>query len=760
MDKYIIFAGRKVPISTNYPVLLYENDSAPSYYHPDRHLAPDKLMQMALLRPTLQNYSFRYSRTNHFNRTFEQLFNVPREEVEALGQHIVQIALHHDVTMNAIDTYNVLCTRGLSTHFCVNFDGTLYQYMDCYHCAWATGENNNGCIAIDMNNPVYPELRSQDPAGQLREIYQGKVNGSLKTMLGYTEAQYETIIALMKAFVTPPNIPGDPDPWIPGPVVAANCFPPISETGEVINRLLANSVQFKGFLGHYHCSANKWDPGPAFDWLRVLSGIKGKRNSLPILLGDEKKNISDCGGKLLESLYETYYRNAEDSNGGWYPVGANQSWHSGIHLSAPKGTPVLNMMEGTIVAIRNVKTVDLGDPSFVLVRHEREQDGPDGNVQKVYWYSLFMHLKRMEHEEEYGAIHWVSELLGTGFTPPDSVINDLKKSARYYEKGVPHVVDGTVPRKNQQEIIDAFFRGDIILTQIPCDAGTVIGTIGQFGSTPNHLMHQLHVEVFSTENLFQHGSAQMGSWGLTEGDYSEYSLVNVKKIIKPIKDYVKSQNVSDKDPTFLKTSEISNFYRMSPDSIYASRRDEFRKMICFHKSEWSPTMNWTKTAVHSVGWQWESEKEFGEWLVLWLPFQWMTADVTSALDLPASNCFYTYHPIYMLEQLNLTYAGDMKQTAEEASDGEFKDNANEVANRLADLIALNKRLEAGEELSTAEKQRHEELYQLMDDHLDDARADIDSETVYDYNYDPNFERWEPGEWQPPPRVNLRTIKDE
>ncbi|MBO4350469.1 MAG: N-acetylmuramoyl-L-alanine amidase [Proteobacteria bacterium] len=757
MDKYIVFAGRKIPISTSYPVFLFENDSAPSYYHPDRHLSPDKLMQMALLRPTLQNYSFRFDKQNRFNRTFEQLFNVPREEVEALGQHIIQIALHHDVTMNAIETYNVLCTRGLSTHFCVNYDGALYQYMDCYHTAWATGDNNNWCIAIDMNNPVYPELRSQDPAGALREIYQGKVNGSLKTMLGYTEAQYETIIALMKAFVSPVNVPGEPDPWIPLPVVAENCFPPISETGEVINRLLANCTQFKGFLGHYHCSANKWDPGPAFDWLRVLSGIKGKRNSLPIMLDEDNKNIADCGGERLNKLFDTYYHNAENSNGGWYPVGSNQSWHSGIHLSAPEGSPIINMMEGTIVAIRNVKTVALGDPSFVLVRHEREETGPDGNPRKVFWYSLYMHLQRMKDEEDCAKIPWVAGLLGTDFTPPDSVIHDLRESNRFYEQGVPHVVDGTVPRKNYKEILEAFFRGDIILTQIPCDAGSVIGTIGVFGDKPDRRIHQVHVEVFSAENLFAHGSAQMGSWGLAEGDYSEYSLVNVKKLIKPIKDFVKSMNATGKDPTFLKTSEIGAFYQMSEANVYASRRDEFRSLICYHRSEWSPLMNWTKTAVHSVGWQWESEKEFGEWLVLWLPFQWMTTDVTTALDLPRKHYFFTYHPIYMLEQLNQTYAGDIRQTAEEASDGEFKDNANEVANRLAELIKLNKRLENGEELSPAEKARHDELYELMDDHLDDEKGDIGSETVYDYNYDPNFERWEPGEWQPPPRVNLKNM---
>ena len=170
MEKYIVFGGRHVPISTNYPVYVFDNDTAPSYYHPEKALSPDKLVQMALLRPTLQNYCARFGGGRSFSLSSEQLFGITRQELDDLGQHIWQIALHHDVTMNATDTFNVLCTRGLSTHFCVNYDGALYQYLDCYHMAWATGENNNHCIAIDMNNPVYPELREEDPANGKRDI--------------------------------------------------------------------------------------------------------------------------------------------------------------------------------------------------------------------------------------------------------------------------------------------------------------------------------------------------------------------------------------------------------------------------------------------------------------------------------------------------------------------------------------------------------------------------------------------------------------
>ncbi len=752
MDKYILFAGRRVPIQTNFDVIRFDDERNPSFYKPENTLSPERVMQMAMIRPTMRNFSQRSYNKRFFDRTPEQLFGTSREEIDQLGQAITQIALHHDVTSKALDTFNVLCTRGLSTHFVVNYDGALYQFMDCYHVAWATGDNNNMSIAIDMNNPVFPELKNDDPASGLRDIYQGKINGSVKTMLGYTDAQYDTLIALIKALITPISYPGDSDPWTPLPVVADNCFPPISETGEVINRLLKDSIHFKGMLGHYHCSANKWDPGPAFDWMRVLSGIKGKRNSFPLILHEDRLNLSEAGGHVLESLLDRYYLNAESSEGGWYPIGVNQSWHSGIHLSAPEGTPILSMMEGTIVAVRNVKMVDLGDPSFVLIKHEREETGPDGDPRTVKWFSLYMHLEQMMDPEKMATIPWMGKLLGNEFEIPDEVAFNFKQTSLSYEKGVPQSFDGTVRSKNPKKLLESFFKGDIILTNIPVDAGEQLGYIGRFGNQEDHKERQVHIEVMSEHNLFTHGSAQNEAWNITEGDNSNYSLVKVKRILKPINEYV--EQFTGRVPTFLKSSEIQSFFAIGSSDPLAPRRDSFRKMICFHHSEWSPLMNWTKTAIQTVGWQWESESSFGQWLLKWLPFQWMTAEVTSALKLPKSHQFFTYHPIYMLEQLNQSYAGDIRKTAEEASDTELRNNAAETNARLDELVALNKRIsekrEKGETVTEEEMKRQEELYQQMDDHLNDQQANIETETSYDYYRDRAFEEWAPGEWLPPP----------
>src|SRR5690606_10932442 len=136
---------------------------------------------------------------------------------------------------------------------------------------WATGQNNNWCIAIDLNNPAKLEYAASDPANPPRGVFQGKVNGSNKVALGYTEAQYGTLIALFRALIYKVVVNGVN--FIPLPVLATNCFPPMNAEGEVIDRLIQNRIEFIGFMGHWHCEAQKWDPGPGFDWNKVVAGI-------------------------------------------------------------------------------------------------------------------------------------------------------------------------------------------------------------------------------------------------------------------------------------------------------------------------------------------------------------------------------------------------------------------------------------------------------------------------------------------------------
>jgi len=55
-----------------------------------------------------------------------------------------------------------------------------------------------------------------------------------------------------------------------------NCDAPRETDGSVINHALPKEQldRYQGLMGHYHVQTNKQDPGPAFDWEKVVSGSR------------------------------------------------------------------------------------------------------------------------------------------------------------------------------------------------------------------------------------------------------------------------------------------------------------------------------------------------------------------------------------------------------------------------------------------------------------------------------------------------------
>lgn len=74
------------------------------------------------------------------------------------------ICIHHTCTSSARRTRSALSKKGLSTHFEVEKDGTIYQYRDerllCSHC----GSSNGKLIGIDITHlegAPFPEAQVQ-----------------------------------------------------------------------------------------------------------------------------------------------------------------------------------------------------------------------------------------------------------------------------------------------------------------------------------------------------------------------------------------------------------------------------------------------------------------------------------------------------------------------------------------------------------------------------------------------------------------------
>ena len=750
-DKVIYMAGRPIPIKTDAKVVTFM-DGGPSFYSPaTTGASPGEVTNMVTRRPNGRVFSKRRAPNNVWLKAdVNQFAGVTGEELDLLRQTIVQIAVHHDVTLEAMKTFGVLVSRGLSTHFVVNHDGTLYQCLDIYHSAWATGDNNNGCIAVDMNNPVKLEMAAQDPATPPRQVFKGKVNGSMKVMLGYTEAQYATFIALMRAFVTPLKISGVY--WIPVPRVAEHCFPPLNQDGKVISRLVKGHLSYQGFLGHWHCSSNKWDPGPALDWLRILAGVQGERNSFPVLLAGYG-NLTDLSGQGLKDALAAYYQNIESNEtGGWYPIGANQSWHSGVHIHVDEGSPVFSMSKGTIIAVRNVSRVDLGDPSFVLVRHLKEADATtvEGEEEEEpnYWYALYMHLGRVKNEERLVNVPWMQTLLNGEFTaPPSDDYSFNTGSTIPPEKLPPRTSDATdLPAFILETKRRPFWDGDILLTNIPVAAGEQIGYSGVFGSSEWNHEPLVHIEVFSNRDIYRDAQNETKrEWLLVEGDTDNNSMVNINKVLDPILKATAGYSDSDDRDRVLKTSEIQTFFS---DASMMLERSNMRRMICVHQSEWSPLTDWTKTAPSAVGWPWETQEAYVRWIRTLFPFQWMTEEVSAHAEFHKEHRFYTYHPITFLDVENRSYSGGKRGTAEGADETGISEDQRAQQARMERLSQLQNKIAAGEEFTPEEQSEYDELYALADDDYDRGVADVGyDDTTYDL--DVNFDTWEPGEWEPP-----------
>jgi len=91
---------------------------------------------------------------------------------------------------------------------------------------------------------------------------QGTIQGRELVQYDFTDAQYEALIHLTAALCRVfPEI---------------NCDYPKDKQGNLIEQKLEDEKleTYGGILGHYHIQSNKIDPGPAFDWDRLIHGAQ------------------------------------------------------------------------------------------------------------------------------------------------------------------------------------------------------------------------------------------------------------------------------------------------------------------------------------------------------------------------------------------------------------------------------------------------------------------------------------------------------
>jgi N-acetylmuramoyl-L-alanine amidase len=216
-----------------------------------------------------------------------------KARLDALREVVDQFVLHYDVCGVSKTCFKVLKDRGLSVHFMLDLDGTIYQSLDLRERAWhatiANGRSigveiaNIGSYRVDAATDPLSDWYKKDPDGKTRITIPkrfgeqkwrlpdfvprprrpnpiiGEVQGRRHRMYDLTAEQYDSLIkltaGLTKVF---PKI---------------RCDYPRDEKGNLVPHKLPDDqlARYTGVLGHFHVQTNKTDPGPALDWDYIIN---------------------------------------------------------------------------------------------------------------------------------------------------------------------------------------------------------------------------------------------------------------------------------------------------------------------------------------------------------------------------------------------------------------------------------------------------------------------------------------------------------
>lgn len=219
-------------------------------------------------------------------------------DLALLQKRIDQFVIHYDVAGFSRNCFRILHDqRGLSVHFMLDLDGTIYQTLDLKERASHATIANGRSIGIEIANmgahppgtaPLLNEWYQRDAKGQTYirvperlgdphfltpnfvgrparpQPVAGMVQGTLLLQYDLTPQQYQALIKLTATLCRIfPQLKCD--------------YPRDSRGGLLRQKIPTESYpEYRGILGHYHVQLNKTDPGPAFDWDRLIAGARAQ----------------------------------------------------------------------------------------------------------------------------------------------------------------------------------------------------------------------------------------------------------------------------------------------------------------------------------------------------------------------------------------------------------------------------------------------------------------------------------------------------
>jgi N-acetylmuramoyl-L-alanine amidase len=226
-------------------------------------------------------------------------------DLALLRRQVDQLVLHYDAVGTSRGCFKVLQDeRGLSTHFLLDLDGTIYQTLDVKERAWHATTSNDRAVGVEIAN-IGAFAQNQDnllarwyqingmgrtiltiPGGAPAErtanfegrpvrrgVVTGEVQGQELRQYDFTAEQYRALARLTAALCTVlPKI---------------RCDYPRDAAGKLAGAKLPDAQlrDFEGVLGHWHIQTDKVDPGPALQWDYVI-GEARRLMKLPTLPRD------------------------------------------------------------------------------------------------------------------------------------------------------------------------------------------------------------------------------------------------------------------------------------------------------------------------------------------------------------------------------------------------------------------------------------------------------------------------------------------
>ncbi len=512
--------------------------------------------------------------------------NAPYDKAK---QVIRQFMIHHDGCASADMCFSVAQNeRGLSVHFLCDNDGTIYQTLDLALEGWHGSELNAASIGVELCNrgdaakePTYYSKR-----GQSRDVKPCRVNNHTIKSYDFTKAQYDSMKRLARALLRLlPNLPAEYPQSSPG-----------VQTWNTVG--YAGMSRFSGYLGHYHLTDNKWDPGP-FDFKDFCQGIRGAFCFPLYPRGAPKKDksgapqiqplVPDQASAVKEEAELLYALNEAKADGGFFPVGPwgeFRLWHGGIHAAALEGAKVFAPFPGRLVAARMGSPSPIGSTNFVLLRHQMTLTD-----RKLEFYSLYMHLADARKGD---APEWLIKA----------------REAKKVDK-----------------------QGETWLLDEPVEAGAWIGNVGMAG--PDQLAKgQVHIELFSSSDLFEGmpGTPWETVDGTSGGRFCDAARIN--DVIDTNKDGLLSRE------------ELKSFFTTG-----GGRQMYF--LVTRHVSEWTADPPWAEALRQPKDFR-DVKPSVIEQLVAdqITPGLWWDDRVSTHAKLPPDGVVYHYHPISFVRWLN------------------------------------------------------------------------------------------------------------